>query len=262
LSEYPETHEISMKLLPMLGRHMKKDSKCTYKQTPHKPNFNSKISNKKKEALKSKTKENILAKYGGEEHLEAPPKELLLAQTEAYVEYSADGEIVKGVERAVARSKYEEDVLIHNHTAVWGSYWENGEWGFACCKQMVKNSFCTGAQGRALREEMIRETLSRVPPNEPEEIISLVDAAKQHKKQREKELKEKEEREKREKEERFQKALKAEEELLHTTVEKDDRKRGYNSRTKDDYNVTEEDLEAYRLKRLRSEDPMKDFLDK
>ena len=35
----------------------------------------------KKEAFKTDVKGSILAKYGGEEHLEAPPKQLLLAQT-------------------------------------------------------------------------------------------------------------------------------------------------------------------------------------
>lgn len=54
--------------------------------------------------------------YGGEEHLDAPPRELLLAQTEDYVEYSRHGAVLKGLEKAVARSKYEEDVLINNHT--------------------------------------------------------------------------------------------------------------------------------------------------
>lgn len=54
--------------------------------------------------------------YGGEKHLDAPPRELLLAQTEDYVEYSRHGAVLKGLEKAVARSKYEEDVLINNHT--------------------------------------------------------------------------------------------------------------------------------------------------
>lgn len=54
--------------------------------------------------------------YGGEEHLDAPPRELLLAQTEDYLEYSRHGAVLKGLEKAVARSKYEEDVLINNHT--------------------------------------------------------------------------------------------------------------------------------------------------
>lgn len=53
--------------------------------------------------------------YGGQKHLDAPPRELLLAQTEDYVEYSRHGAVLKGLEKAVARSKYEEDVLINNH---------------------------------------------------------------------------------------------------------------------------------------------------
>lgn len=48
--------------------------------------------------------------------MDAPPRELLLAQTEDYVEYSRHGAVLKGLEKAVARSKYEEDVLINNHT--------------------------------------------------------------------------------------------------------------------------------------------------
>lgn len=48
--------------------------------------------------------------------MNAPARELLLAQTEDYVEYSRHGAVLKGLEKAVARSKYEEDVLINNHT--------------------------------------------------------------------------------------------------------------------------------------------------
>ena len=36
---------------------------------------------KRKEDTKSMAKNSILEKYGGEEHLEAPPKQLLMAQT-------------------------------------------------------------------------------------------------------------------------------------------------------------------------------------
>lgn len=36
---------------------------------------------KRKEDFKSTAKDSILSKYGGEEHLQAPPKQLLLAQT-------------------------------------------------------------------------------------------------------------------------------------------------------------------------------------
>lgn len=47
--------------------------------------------------------------------MDAPPRELLLAQTEDYVEYSRHGAVLKGQDKAVARSKYEEDVVINNH---------------------------------------------------------------------------------------------------------------------------------------------------
>lgn len=55
------------------------------------------------------TKESILAKYGGEQYLDKAPKEIMDGQTENYVEYSRTGQIVKGKERAKARSKYPED---------------------------------------------------------------------------------------------------------------------------------------------------------
>lgn len=54
----------------------------------------------------------LVEKYGGEEHLKAPPKELLLAQSERYIEYSAKGKVIKGEERPLARSRYEEDVYV------------------------------------------------------------------------------------------------------------------------------------------------------
>lgn len=63
----------------------------------------------KKDEVRESTQKSILEKYGGEEYLEAPPKELLLAQTENYVEYSRTGRVIKGQERAKAKSKYEED---------------------------------------------------------------------------------------------------------------------------------------------------------
>jgi hypothetical protein len=50
----------------------------------------------KKEEFKNIVRESVLDKYGGQEHLQAPPKELLMAQTEHYVEYSKFGTVVKG----------------------------------------------------------------------------------------------------------------------------------------------------------------------
>jgi len=51
---------------------------------------------------------SVLEKYGGAEHLAAPPKELLKS-TEQFVEYSKSGEVIKGSEEPKAKSKYTED---------------------------------------------------------------------------------------------------------------------------------------------------------
>lgn len=48
-----------------------------------------------KDRFKKKTQNTVIAKYGGEEHLQTPPVQLLLAQTEEYVEYSRRGDIIK-----------------------------------------------------------------------------------------------------------------------------------------------------------------------
>ncbi|KXJ28703.1 Pre-mRNA-splicing factor SLU7 [Exaiptasia diaphana] len=102
--------------------------------------------------------------YGGEEHLEAPPKELLLAQTENYVEYSRTGRIVKGQEKAVMKSKYEEDVYPSNHTSVWGSYWHEGR---------NPPSFClTEQQLAAFPKFATRTKISKLPNKE--KVVKLV----------------------------------------------------------------------------------------
>ena len=40
----------------------------------------------------------------------------MLAQTENYVEYSRSGNVIKGQERAIAKSRYEEDIFPNNHS--------------------------------------------------------------------------------------------------------------------------------------------------
>jgi pre-mRNA-processing factor SLU7 len=105
---------------------------------------------KQTESQVDEKKKDILAEYGGAEHLDAAPPELILAQTEQFVEYTPDGRIIQPVVPgdSMPRSKYDEDVFWSNHTAVWGSFWHEGKWGYACCHQMVKNSYCTGPPKR------------------------------------------------------------------------------------------------------------------
>ena len=81
---------------------------------------------KKKTEFTSDVSKSILDRYGGQEHLEAPPREMIFAQTEDYVEYNRHGKLMKGEETRVVRSRFEEDKMIGNHTMVWGSWWEQG----------------------------------------------------------------------------------------------------------------------------------------
>ena len=82
---------------------------------------------------------------------DAATKKLLVQENERYVEYDESGG-VKGAIKDIARSKYPEDVYINNHTSVFGSWWSNFQWGYACCHSFVKNSYCTGEEGKSAFE--------------------------------------------------------------------------------------------------------------
>lgn len=55
--------------------------------------------------------------------------------------------------KPVPKSKYPEDIHPGNHSSVFGSYWRDGKWGFACCHSFVRNSWCTGEEGKRGFEE-------------------------------------------------------------------------------------------------------------
>jgi pre-mRNA-processing factor SLU7 len=97
----------------------------------------------KYEDIAKNLKKNVLEKYGGEEHLDSLPKELVYAQTEQYAEYSRFGNVVKTLDKAPVKSKYVEDELLHNHSTVWGSFYKDGKWGYKCCESLDRNSYCT-----------------------------------------------------------------------------------------------------------------------
>ncbi|KAI6195867.1 Pre-mRNA-splicing factor SLU7 [Aphelenchoides besseyi] len=127
---------------------------------------------KQKVEVKDDTKKKLLEKYGGDEHLNAPPKELLLAQTENYVEYNRKGKVIKGQERAAVKSRYEEDTFPSNHTSVYGSWWKNGKWGFKCCHSLLKNSYCIGEKGFSLEAELPTDIFDM---RKPQTVGSIAD---------------------------------------------------------------------------------------
>ncbi|KZT08346.1 pre-mRNA-splicing factor SLU7 [Laetiporus sulphureus 93-53] len=225
----------------------------------------------KKEQLKDITKSSILATYGGEEYLQKAPKELLQGQTEEYVEFSRTGQVIKGKERTAVRSKYPEDVHVNNHMAVWGSWYDpaSGEWGYACCHSTTHLSYCTGEAGieaaqassaqRLLASSLSSSTISEQPP-------APNDAAEERKKKAEELYSKKRlgEGEVALNNERLAQAIqeekkrKARGEDADTDERFGKRQKGGQSGSSE---VTQEELEAYRMNRRMTEDPMANYVD-
>ncbi|KAK4609042.1 Pre-mRNA-splicing factor slu7 [Fulvia fulva] len=97
---------------------------------------------------KEAQKKMLTDKYGSQDTISKKPAvAAAVAANERYVEYDERGKI-KGQAEKKEKSMYAEDVLINNHTSVWGSWWKNFQWGYSCCHSTVKNSFCTGEEGK------------------------------------------------------------------------------------------------------------------
>jgi pre-mRNA-processing factor SLU7 len=114
---------------------------------------------RKKELDETKAKKEakqkaLLDKYGVQPET-ASLKDTAVVESEQFVEYDERGRI-KGLPKVKAKSKYAEDVFINNHTSVWGSWWSDFQWGYACCHSFVKNSYCTGDEGKQAIEETDR----------------------------------------------------------------------------------------------------------
>lgn len=100
--------------------------------------------------LRAEKEKVLMEKYGGGDGGVNPAAKALQAaavtESETFVEYDESG-AVKGLPQASAKSKYPEDVYPGNHTSVFGSWWQDFKWGYACCRSFVKNSYCTGEAG-------------------------------------------------------------------------------------------------------------------
>jgi len=212
----------------------------------------------KKKKLEETKRAAVLAKYtDGNTNKTLDPR-LRLGQTESYLEYSRDGKLLNAPQAVVYRTKYEEDVFANNHTSVWGSFYSRARaaWGYRCCHSCMKNSYCTGIKGREANDSAEVQVIA--PARKPLEAVPAGNnAAKKS-------------------------VLVSRSEVygesslgtgsgglssdrLQQAMEKnesnkvEDGKRGYNSMQSVD--VTLEDMEAYRRKKVKTEDPMANLLD-
>lgn len=218
----------------------------------------------KKFLLEEKKRNEIFDKYGGESYLnqKLDPR-LKLGQTESFIQYSRDGRVLKGSGvKEIARTKYEEDVYNNNHTSVWGSYYSkhNRKWGYSCCHSLARSSYCVGEIGKTFTQD---GNISKANDNNNKKIEGSI-------KQDDKTLSSSIKTSIGKKSDIYGdssisndaldkdklKASLLKEENFHNSNNDniEDRKRNYNSTKGDD--TSQEDMEAYRLKKVQRDDPM------
>lgn len=121
--------------------------------------------------IKSQRKQALFEKYGGQEHLDGaegasstseavvPDRKIRFGVDVTTKEYNKDGRLIKQAGKDVKmmprQSKYEEDVFSNGHSTVFGSFFHKGafSWGYADDHSLMKNSYCTGEKGRQANDE-------------------------------------------------------------------------------------------------------------
>lgn len=191
---------------------------------------------------KAAQKKALTDKYGSQDEItKKRPIAADVTSNERYVEYDERGKI-KGQPEKKEKSMYAEDVLINNHTSVWGSWWRDFKWGYACCHSTVKNSFCTGEEGRKAMEEADNFSRGLALPSATEsgnaKEIDKSEAWKEEEKQ---------------------------EEHVPNGVDKPEKQSIDESRRRLEEmkaGITEEEMEKYRRERTNKNDPMAKMLGK
>jgi len=173
-------------------------------------------------------------------------------------------------------SKYEEDVFQNGHNTVWGSYFHVGafRWGYEDDHSLMKNSYCTGINGRIANDDANELRYGTGEAAGAAELLQkrqMLQAQKQSNQNSQSNGTNKSDSNVTRSRsalygevdpnikldaEKVKEALKKQTNSNSTNNESiDDRKRKYNS-IDDNVDVTKEEMEAYRLKKGRADDPM------
>ena len=238
---------------------------------------------RKGEEIKDRKRKMVLDKYGGEEYLDKNDKNATGGEratrfgvSHAEQEYNRDGLNAntaggKQKTRVAIPCKYEEDVFTNGHTAVWGSYFHKGafKWGYADDHSLIKSSYGTGINGRIANDESneltygsgvagsamlasARKMLEVIPKGN---ATALGDTDKFKPNQQSKLYGEAVDQHKEFDKDKINEAMRRQQ-LQEDAYSKEGKKKKYNSLSAD-VDVTEEDMEAYRLRKGRgAEDPL------
>jgi pre-mRNA-processing factor SLU7 len=255
--------------------------------------------------LKLQRKKKVLDKYGGAEYLDgsgglanavedddndgetkqktikgasrkevaAQERKIRFGVSTVSEEYSRDGRLLKGngnkAKQMALKSKYEENVFINGHNTVWGSFFHVGAftWGYADDHSLLRNSYCTGENGRKANDEanamrygtglagsaalaQARGMLKALPGGGEKAGIKKTSLlTNKSKLYGEADPSTTDNLDQRKVQEALQKISK------HDESSSTKNKRKYNSMNAE-VDVTEEDMEAYRLRKERTSDPM------
>lgn len=91
----------------------------------------------KKKNLLKQTKKKILTNYGIQDN--STTKNLFPEPLNQKNHIPQNPRMKK---KKIITSRYSEDVFVNGHSSVFGSYWKDGKWGYACCKQFDKYCEC------------------------------------------------------------------------------------------------------------------------
>lgn len=213
----------------------------------------------KRRALEESRRVALLDKYGNAAVKDETPDEMKIriygAQSETYREYAEDGTRLPAADAPllVPSSKYVEDVLVNNHTEIWGSYFstEKFKWGYADDHSLVRNSYSIGEKGKMLSSSsttMVTKKRPTLPPQSEErqpktfkKTSDLYGSTTAD-------------------------SLSLDEDKVAKAMEKYTKRQqhttssgGYNSLSSSS-EVTPEEMEAYRRSKLAANDPMANFL--
>lgn len=218
----------------------------------------------KKKGLDERRQAEIVRKYGGQEYTKPEPGIDGVQQTEAYIEYSSDGRALKGGKEVVPVSKYPEDILEKNHTAVWGSYYKDGNWGYGCCHSTQRNAFCTGEEGKqaslSTEREMAKRVEDAMAKRNPKPLTEQWEEREKERKKNAPPPEQAADQERKRQMEIEKEIRKQQAEERH--MEERDKARGYHSgkHTENPAAMSEAAKEAYRLRRQVADDPMAKYM--